>query len=171
MSAKIMGQVWDLQLPFNQAWVLLAMADHADHQGKNVFPSRGLIAYKTGYSLPNVARILKQLKKTGILIEYSQTRGGVKVYRIETEHIPRKPPFVEVEAGRPEGSYDKTPRKNPYQIDTPFCDTHNHQFPINNRDREGLGVSRGISNCSAYRETPYEFPDSDTFDPFGDDDS
>lgn len=29
MSVKVMGQVWDLDLPHNKLLVLLAMADHA----------------------------------------------------------------------------------------------------------------------------------------------
>jgi hypothetical protein len=39
MSAKQTGLVWELDLPHNEAWVLMAMADHADHDGHNV--SRG----------------------------------------------------------------------------------------------------------------------------------
>jgi hypothetical protein len=34
MSGKIMGQVWDLALPHAELFVLLAMADHADHEDR-----------------------------------------------------------------------------------------------------------------------------------------
>src|SRR6476646_11958684 len=167
MSAKIMGQVWDLKIPFNQAWVLLAMADHADHQGKNVFPSLPLEAWKTGYSLSNVKAIVRQLKDEGILVEYSRTRGGVKIYRIELMHVLRKEPFVEPDVGRPKGSYDRTPRKTQSEINTGFSSTHNHQFSINNRESEGVRGGLLLSNSSTYttRQSPPDFtPDDD--DPF-----
>ena len=61
MSAKLMGQVWDLDLPHNQAWVLMALADHADHEGNNVYPGLGLLRYKTGYSERQIRRVLDEL--------------------------------------------------------------------------------------------------------------
>jgi hypothetical protein len=36
MSAKQTGLVWELNLPHNEAWVLMAMADHADHEGRDL---------------------------------------------------------------------------------------------------------------------------------------
>ncbi len=33
MSGKISGMVWDADLPRNLKYVLLAYADHADHEG------------------------------------------------------------------------------------------------------------------------------------------
>ena len=68
MSGKVSGMIWDLDLPHSQAWVLLAMADHADHEGNNVFPSVDLIAWKTNYSERQVQRIVKQLRDGKILI-------------------------------------------------------------------------------------------------------
>jgi hypothetical protein len=44
MSAKQTGLVWELDLPHNEAWVLMAMADHADHDGQNVYPGIPLLA-------------------------------------------------------------------------------------------------------------------------------
>ena len=60
MSVKIMGQVWDLDLTHAQQTVLLAMADHADHDGAGVYPSLGLLAWKTSYSRRQVQRIIHE---------------------------------------------------------------------------------------------------------------
>lgn len=67
MSAKAAGRVWDLDLPHNKRLVLLAMADHADHDGRNIYPSTDLIAWKTGYSRRQVQRVIDTLIADGIL--------------------------------------------------------------------------------------------------------
>lgn len=77
-----MGKVWDLDLPHNQLLVLLALADHADHEGNNVYPSLGLVAWKTGYSEQQVRRILKLLVESGILIERGRVPGTPTRYSI-----------------------------------------------------------------------------------------
>ena len=63
MSALVMGQVWNLDLPQNEQSVLLALADHADHNGGNVFPSNGLVAWKIGVSEDTVRRAKKKLEE------------------------------------------------------------------------------------------------------------
>lgn len=68
MSGKIMGAVWDMDLPQAQKFVLLAYADHADHEGRGVRPSYGLIAWKTGYTKRHVMRITAELESAGILV-------------------------------------------------------------------------------------------------------
>ena len=60
MSAKQTGLVWELALPHNEAWVLMAMADHADHEGNNVYPGVPLLAWKTGYTTRQIRRILEK---------------------------------------------------------------------------------------------------------------
>lgn len=68
VSAKIMGRVWDLDLARPQQTVLLALADHADHEGGNVFPSVALVAWKTGYSYRQVQRILRTLEDDELIV-------------------------------------------------------------------------------------------------------
>jgi len=94
MSGKIMGKVWDLDLPHNQLLVLLALADHADHEGNNVYPSLGLIAWKTGYSEQQVRRVLRSLEKIGILQTVERKPGKVTRYRIIIEAGIQKLPRV-----------------------------------------------------------------------------
>ncbi len=84
MSVKVMGKVWELDLPANEKFVLLALADHADHDGNNVFPGLELIAFKTGYTTQQVRRIERKLETRGILIALDRKPGKKIVYRIDT---------------------------------------------------------------------------------------
>lgn len=93
MSAKTMGQVWDLDIPHNQLIVLLAMTDHADHNGGNMYPSMGLIAHKTGYSERQVKRIIKGLVQIGLLVLEKIGNGTVNVYRVDFSNATKKKPY------------------------------------------------------------------------------
>lgn len=86
-----MGIAWEGKLPQNEKFVLLAYADHADHEGNGIFPSIGLIAWKTGYSTRNVTRIKQGLIKKGILVQTGTKDSGTQIYRIDTEKIPKLP--------------------------------------------------------------------------------
>ena len=69
MSGKATGKVWDMRLGSGPLkTVLLAYADHADHEGNNMFPSIELIVYKTEYSEATVHRCVKKLIEDGLLI-------------------------------------------------------------------------------------------------------
>lgn len=107
MSGKITGGVWDLDLPRNKALVLLAMADHADHLGGNVYPSFGLIAWKTGYSYRQVLRIVKDLEKDAILVLElgGKESGKPNRYRINLAAGKLKPVYDAKADREPEG-YD-----------------------------------------------------------------
>jgi hypothetical protein len=93
MSVKIMGGVWTLDLKANKLLVLLAMADHADDDGNNVFPSINLIAWKTGYSDKQVRRIIKALLKDGLLKMEKESKGRfANSYSIHLDKGKPKPP-------------------------------------------------------------------------------
>lgn len=96
MSVKMMGRIWELELEHNHAWVLMALADHADHEGKNIYPSIPLIAWKTGYSERQVQRIVKSLVESGILVVQREGggRGKATVYRIDETAGHMKVPYV-----------------------------------------------------------------------------
>jgi hypothetical protein len=80
MSAKQAGLVWELDLPHNEAWVLMAMADHADHERHNVYPGVPLLAWKTGYTTRQVRRILAVLQEKGIIV-VEKPGGGRRTTR------------------------------------------------------------------------------------------
>lgn len=99
MSGKISGLVWDLALPREQKYVLLAYADHADHEGYGVRPSYDLIAWKTGYPRRSVMRIVEKLENSKLLVVVKQggskadgTLGKPTEWRIDVDAAPKTPP-------------------------------------------------------------------------------
>ena len=103
MSIRLTAAVWELDLPHNQAWVLMALADHADDEGI-AEPTIADLAWQTSYSLRQVQRILKRLRLTG-LIELAGNHGGARVgsgyrhgnqYRLNLSCGPFKVSFEDV---------------------------------------------------------------------------
>jgi len=96
MSGKATGRVWELQLSPAERMVLLALADHADHLGANIYPSIELIAWKTGYSGRQVSRVIAQLVTDGLLLTVRPGggRGRSTMYRFDLDAGTVKPPFV-----------------------------------------------------------------------------
>lgn len=93
MSVKIMGRVWELDLPANKLLVMLALADHADHDGNNVYPSMELIAWKTGYSTKQTRRIVHDLVEDGLLVVKQLSKGRYpSKYSIDLTAGKQKPP-------------------------------------------------------------------------------
>src|SRR5438128_4778856 len=96
MSIKLMNEVYGKELTHAEQAILLAMADHADDDGNNCFPSVDRIAYKTGYKWRNVVRVMRQLQERGALVVTCQG-GGKKAneYSIRLTALSNKPPFPE----------------------------------------------------------------------------
>ena len=82
MSVKIMGLVWDLDIPQNEKLVLLAYADHASHDGSNIYPAVKTIAKKTGYSERSVQVITRSIEDRGYLCSDGQGPKGTNKWRI-----------------------------------------------------------------------------------------
>lgn len=82
MSVKIMGLVWDLRMEPNRKFVLLAYADHANHEGKNVFPAVETISKKTGYHERSVQRLTRALEDSGYLVADGLGPNGTNKWRI-----------------------------------------------------------------------------------------
>ncbi len=76
MSVLQQAMVWRLKLPHNQAWVLMALADHAHDDGSRCFPGVGQLAWKTGYGARQVRRILHDLREDGIIEAVAFVHGG-----------------------------------------------------------------------------------------------
>jgi hypothetical protein len=95
MSVKISGKVWDMKLSPGEKLVLLALADHADHNGKNAYPGTDLLAWKTELSTRQVRRILDELEARAVI---KKTNGGVgrgqkTCYEFNLEKMTPRPPF------------------------------------------------------------------------------
>lgn len=85
MSVKIMGLVWDLDnsaIDREEKYILLAYADHADHKGKNIWPSVDTIAEKTGYKERATQMITKKLVKKGYLFPEGKGPKGTNKWSI-----------------------------------------------------------------------------------------
>jgi hypothetical protein len=75
MSVRVIAQVFRLELPPVPKFVLVALADHADHDGFSVRPTVGYVARKTGYSARSVRRALRELERRGFVEEILAPRG------------------------------------------------------------------------------------------------
>jgi hypothetical protein len=91
MSVKAMGLVWDLPCPKtygevmfkpSHKYVLIAYADHADHNGKNIYPAVPTIAKKTGLDDRTVQRITHDLVTIGFLVGDGVGPRGTKKWHL-----------------------------------------------------------------------------------------
>lgn len=82
-----MGFVWDSCLPHNLKLVALAYADHADHDGRNIFPSVPLVARKTGYTERQVQVITRKLTDLGVLVEDGTGFNHVRRWRMDVSAL------------------------------------------------------------------------------------
>jgi DnaD/phage-associated family protein len=92
MSVKAMGRVWDVDVPLRDLVVLLALTDHADDEGANMYPSLPRVAWKVGASVDTVRRSIKRMVKVGILQEQKRP-GKTSIYHMNWEACPLKKPF------------------------------------------------------------------------------
>jgi hypothetical protein len=91
MSAKATGLVWDLEcpatingLPFrpNHKYVLVAYADHADHNGRSMFPAISTVSKKTGLDDRTVQRMTRDLEEIGLLVEDGKGPRGTNRWNL-----------------------------------------------------------------------------------------
>jgi hypothetical protein len=95
MSFKLITEVWQLKLTPTQQQVLLAMADYADDDGRNCFPSQPRLAWKTGLSKSTIVRTIDQLIAMGILkvIRLATNKAPAR-YEIWLDMGEMKPPYL-----------------------------------------------------------------------------
>lgn len=85
MSWIAVREVWKLNLPPTEKFVLLAIADFSNDKKGIAWPSQNTIANKTGYSRQTVNRAIKRLCAKGVLVSSKQSAEGKStsnVYRI-----------------------------------------------------------------------------------------
>lgn len=91
-----MARVWKIELSHSQQSILLAMADHANDDGRRCYPSHRHLAWKTGYSERQVSRIINELIEVGI----------VKVIKLGTnKHPPHY--WLRLDRGTPKKAYER----------------------------------------------------------------
>lgn len=84
MSIKVMNWVWEnAQAKGHCRLVLLAIADCADDNGMNAFPSQPKLADKTLLTVRTIRRVIRQLETDGYLtVDRSTKRGRATVYTV-----------------------------------------------------------------------------------------
>ena len=98
MSVKMMGLVYDAHLPPGENSILLAYADHANHEGEEIYPGYTRIANKTGYSRRQVIRIAAQLQtsrkavgkfaeRRELLIAYGTSKRGTTKFKLNIPEL------------------------------------------------------------------------------------
>lgn len=118
-----MSRCWELDLPSNQKFVLVSMADFADDDGRQCFPSIARLAWKCGYSERAIQRIIRELETAGIVVTIRRSQGGrnhVNQYWIRPEHGKKLEPFHN--PGKMTGFADDTPSD---ATETPSSATRN----------------------------------------------
>jgi hypothetical protein len=77
MSVRQMALVWELDLPTTKKMLLLAIADHADDDGDNAWPSTARLSMKVGIDARSVRRLIKDLAADGYLT-VGVNQGGTR---------------------------------------------------------------------------------------------
>lgn len=128
MSVKVMGQVWDADLPRPEKFVLLSYADHAAHDGTGIYPSVGRMAWKTGYTDRSIQTITKRLVDQGILVPDGTMPDGRNRYRLDASRLPKRPPYRGENSSPPEKSsgegVKKTAKGGENSSPKPSCNHH-----------------------------------------------
>ena len=69
MSIRIQNHVWQLELPAHVKYVAIALADHAHDDGTEARPSQEYLAVKTGLSVRQIRRCLRELVEMNVIIK------------------------------------------------------------------------------------------------------
>lgn len=122
MSVKQMAKVWSLDLPHNQLWVLMALADYADDDGY-CWPSAPKLAHKTGYSERQIRRLMEGLRDRGIITQ-KQRDGRSSETWLHLNKAPAKKAFTpdKMTGGKQDQTPDIAMSPHPGQNVTPTPD-------------------------------------------------
>lgn len=136
MSVKVMGLVWDLELPADQKLVLLALADHADHSGENCRPGIALLARKCSYSERQIQYVIGRLKAAGLIEKIGSERGGrgsVTTYRVLPKRVHNMHPFSDDSNSQAKNSTESSLSVGKGEVDCTLLDSERvqdmHPFP------------------------------------------
>jgi hypothetical protein len=68
MSIFVQRYLWPIEIPPNDKYVAIALADYANDDGTNAYPSQSTLVKKTGLSIQTVRRSLHRLRKMEIIV-------------------------------------------------------------------------------------------------------
>ena len=123
MSVRQSEFAWQLELSSNRKFILLELADHADPDGRHVFPSQEFIARRPGYSVRQVRRFLHELEGLGLIIAVAHRKGG---RGMATEYELHLDPSTNEKAVKMSGFKDIKPdiHDKTGDINPDICDTN-----------------------------------------------
>jgi hypothetical protein len=100
MSVKLMSLVWEKSdHKGSELLTLLAIADNANDETAEAYPSLGLLSTKTRLAPRSVQYVLDKLYASGELELVKRGRWGVaNLYRINTQALRHKPSKVKVKS-------------------------------------------------------------------------
>lgn len=160
MSVKISGQVWELDLDPMDKFVLLALSDHADHEGQSIKPGNALLCAKTGLSEKTIGMKIARFLEMGILepVEVSTGRGNVREFSANLEGVERHPYFIEKDKRKVEraSTFQNSKRSNLTPIKVELDAVKVELDGITYKEHEPSEPSKGAAPsvasliCSAY---------------------
>ncbi len=101
MSGKLIGKIWGLKISPTAKYILVCIAEHANENGTDAFPSIRRIAWETGLNDRTVQRGLGRLKKLGVLEvqEHGGPGKGPNRYVIRLDKAGKQERFVPLREG------------------------------------------------------------------------
>jgi Helix-turn-helix domain len=94
----------NVRIQGNKRWVLMSLANHADENGQNSWPSVGTMAEDANCSERTVQYALRSLEKDGYITPEGKSAYGTTMYRLSKEGgAESAPPLFEGATGEPPG--------------------------------------------------------------------
>lgn len=87
MSIRLMSDVWRLDLPTVEKMVLLVIADHANDEGTQAYPSQATIAAKASISVRTVQRAVNTLCAQGYIRMFKHAGGSAECREDRRPHL------------------------------------------------------------------------------------
>lgn len=149
MSIALMTEVWKLDLQAPRKMVLLALADNANDEGTNCYPSVGTIVEKCSMSERTVQGHLQALEETG-LIQRKERSGRSTHYTLNVERISALAFARKREKATQR--YKNTPEELPDQVEVIhnvcaiFTPAGSAGVPVNPRAINTPAISAGVQN-------------------------
>lgn len=124
LSGLLAGKVWHSNLDAELKPLAATLADIADDDGSNIYPSILFVAWRLGRDTSTVDRGLKRLRDMGILevIEQGGGMGRTTEYRMIERKFPQREPWEEFKNNRTVRS-----------LTTASTDQTTASTPLNNR--------------------------------------
>lgn len=87
MSIRLMSDVWRTDLPTVEKMVLLVIADHANDEGTQSYPSQATIAEKASISIRTVQRAVNNLVSQGFIRMFKHSGGSANCREDRRPHL------------------------------------------------------------------------------------